>query len=196
MDVNWAKNELEKLIPSDKYDTMIKSAAIITKLLESSGILPIVVGGFSVEIYTYRNYSTRDIDFVTSNIKKSKEILKNIGFQAKGRILFHDRLELAVEFPDDELAGSQEKISKIFIDSENDLHINVISYEDIIMDRLRAKIYWKDIESKRWGMYILAQYFEQLDIEYMLALGKGAETELEIEELETWIKELEKGKQR
>jgi len=190
--IYWAKNELKKLNPADKYETMTKSAAIITKLLESFDIVPIVVGGLSVEIYTNKDYSTRDIDFVTSNIKKSQEILQELGFQKEGRILSHNKLQILIEFPDDQLAGSYDKVSRILIDKN--LYINVISYEDIIMDRLRAKLHWTDIESKRWGMYILAEFFDELDIEYMSTVGKGAETPSEVEELKIWLKELESGK--
>jgi len=114
--IYWAKNELKKLNPADKYETMTKSAAIITKLLESFDIVPIVVGGLSVEIYTNKDYSTRDIDFVTSNIKKSQEILQELGFQKEGRILSHNKLQILIEFPDDQLAGSYDKVSRIFID--------------------------------------------------------------------------------
>jgi|GEM_PF-2257153 len=57
-DHEWAKGELKKLNPDQKFDTMIKTVAIITKLLESEQLKPIIVGGFSVEIYTDEAYST------------------------------------------------------------------------------------------------------------------------------------------
>jgi hypothetical protein len=52
----WALSELKKLDPDLKFDTMIKTVAIITKLLETEQLKPIIVGGFSVEIYTDEAY--------------------------------------------------------------------------------------------------------------------------------------------
>ena len=70
------------------------------------------------------------------------------------------------------------------------MYVYVISYEDIIMNRLRAKIFWDEIESKKSGMYILAHHYDDLDLDYMLTVNKGAESLDEVKELEIWLKEL------
>lgn len=105
-DHEWAIGELKKLNPDHKFDTMIKTVAIITKLLESEQLKPIIVGGFSVEIYTDEAYSTRDIDIVTDDRNKVARILSKLGFTAEGRHMINEQLEIAIEFPDDKLAGS------------------------------------------------------------------------------------------
>jgi len=64
-DLEWGIHELKRVNPEQKYKTMLKSVAIVTKLLENEEIKPIVAGGFSVEIYTDEDYSTRDIDIIT-----------------------------------------------------------------------------------------------------------------------------------
>ncbi len=186
------KQMLDNIEPADKHNTMLLVSAIITKLLEKYGIKPIVVGGFSVEIYTNRDYSTRDIDFVVNEINKVSSLLKEVGFEKEGRHLYHQRLKVAIEFPDDRLAGSYQKVTKVEIDEGENLYVYVISLEDIIMDRLRASIYWGESESKIWGMKMLSDYYDTLDLDYMKTVGKGAETEKEKEELEKWISELEK----
>src|SRR5699024_1622195 len=114
----------------DKYDTMIKTAAIITKMLEKHNIKPIVVGGLSVEIYTQRDYSTRDIDFVSDGFTIIKE----------GRHFYRVENEVAVEIPDNHLEGDINKVIKVNIDKE--LYLYLISLEDIIIDRLRATVQW------------------------------------------------------
>ena len=114
--------------------------------------------------------------------------LQKLGFKKEGRHFYHERLKIAIEFPDDLLAGSLERISKIDIDDE--LYIFVISVEDIILDRLRASIYWNESESKIWGMKMLADYYDQLDLDYMKEVGKGAETERESNEIAQWISEI------
>jgi len=46
-----ARQQLLFLKDKPKYEAMVTTAAIITKLLEAQGIKPIIVGGLSVEIY-------------------------------------------------------------------------------------------------------------------------------------------------
>jgi hypothetical protein len=59
------------------------------------------------------------------------------------------------------------------------------------MDRLRAYLYWGEDESKEWGMQVLALYIDQLDKQYMMKVGQGAETKQEAVEIEKWLDELE-----
>lgn len=97
-----------------------------------------------------------------------------------------------LEFPDEKLAGSYEKINKIIIDDLNNLYIYVISYEDIIMDRLRAYLYWGEHESKEWGMRLLFRYIDKIDQCYLKTVCKGAENKQESNEISKWITELAK----
>jgi hypothetical protein len=187
----WAKGELKKLNPDQKFDTMIKTVAIITKLLESEQLKPIIVGGFSVEIYTDEAYSTRDIDIVTDERNEVAKMLSDLGFTADGRHMINEQLEIAIEFPDDKLAGSYEKVKVIKLDGQEGLYVYVISPEDIIMDRLRAYLYWGEVFSKEWGMQILVLYYNQIDKTYMIKVGKGAETEEESEQIMKWFNEVE-----
>lgn len=76
-DLKWALAKIEKLDPDDKFNTMLMTAAIITKLLELEQVEPIIVGGFSLAIYTDESYSTRDIDFVVSERDKIDMLLKH-----------------------------------------------------------------------------------------------------------------------
>ncbi len=85
---------------------------------------------------------------------------------------------------------SYEKVNKVIVDENEGLYVYVISYEDIIMDRLRAYLYWNEDFSKEWGMQILALHFDKLDRKYMVEIGKGAETEEESAEIIKWFDEL------
>jgi hypothetical protein len=190
-DHEWALGELQKLDPDHKFNTMIKTVAIITKLLETEQLKPIIVGGFSVEIYTDEAYSTRDIDIVTDERNKVVKMLKELGFIAEGRHMVNGMLEIAIEFPDDELAGSYDKVKVIYLDGQEDLYVYVISPEDIIMDRLRAFLYWGEGYSREWGMQILALYYYQVDKAYMVKVGQGSETEEESKQITKWLNEIE-----
>ena len=190
MDLAWAKKRLSLLDSNEKFETMLYTSAIITKLLDPEDIKPIIVGGLSVEIYTQKDYSTRDIDFVTHRANVVSELLVKLGFQREGRHLYHENLEVAIEFPDDSLAGSYDKVVRMDLDEEEDLYVYVISVEDIIMDRLRASLYWGESESKQWAMKLIASYYQQLDLSYMQTVGQGAENNQEMKELQLWIDQL------
>jgi hypothetical protein len=45
-DPEWALGELNKPNPDEKFDAMIKTVAIVTKLFEAEQLKPIIVGGF------------------------------------------------------------------------------------------------------------------------------------------------------
>ena len=165
------------------------TAAIITKLLEKEQIRPIIVGGFSLAIYSNENYTTRDIDIVVSERNKTASLLQRLGFKKGNQNYFHEKLEVVIDFPDDTLAGSSEKVNKIFIDNTDSLYVYVIAAEDIIMDRLRAYLYWDEDVSKEWGMQILTLYFDKLDKQYMMEVGKGADVIEESKEIAKWIDE-------
>jgi hypothetical protein len=191
-DLKWALAEIEKLDPDEKFNTMLMTAAIITKLLELEQVEPIIVGGFSLAIYTDESYSTRDIDFVVSERDKIDMLLKQLGFKKGNQNYVHEENEIVIDFPGKKLAGSLEKINKVIVNDSEELYVYVISCEDIIMDRLRAYLYWKEDISKEWGMQALALHKNKLDFTYMKTVGKGADTENESQEIAKWFDEISK----
>lgn len=186
MDIRQAIYELSKLEDASKYEAMIKTAAIITKLLEKDDIKPIIVGGLSVEIYTQNDYATRDIDFVSPAYEKVADVLEELGFKKDNRHYYHDKIEIAIEIPSSDLAGSYDKVAKVMID--NDSYVYLISIEDIILDRLRAGVHWKSEEDILWGFRMLTTNIDVVDLPYLL---KNCETKIEREELGNWLETLE-----
>jgi len=77
----------------------------------------------------------------------------------------HSGIEIAVEIPGNDLAGSYDKVSKVNIDNEN--YVYLISIEDIILDRLRAAVHWNSEQDSIWGFRLLVQHFEQVDLDYL-----------------------------
>jgi hypothetical protein len=132
-DILWAKNELAKLDPNKKYDVFIKAITVLTKLLEQHDIKPIIVGGFAVEIYSERIYSTRDLDLFIYDDDAGiiTSILQDLGFTRKDRHFLHKTLEIMIEFITSRLGDSYEKIQKVLDDDNKDLCCYVISIEDI-----------------------------------------------------------------
>lgn len=58
--ISEAKQKLAELEPKSTFEKMVYSAAILTKLLESKHIRPVIVGGLAVEIYTRSDYTTHN----------------------------------------------------------------------------------------------------------------------------------------
>lgn len=185
MKIEEAKKYLKSLDKDNKYETMIRTAAIITKMLEKYDIKPIVVGGLSVEIYTQSDYTTRDIDFVSDGFSIIAELLISLDFLKKGRHFYRKDTEVAIEIPDNYLEGDMEKVVKVNIDKE--LYVYLISLEDIIIDRLRATVQWKSEEDGIWGFKLLVNNFEDVDVIY---IEKQLKVKQEKEEFNDWLEQI------
>lgn len=187
MKIDEAKRQLKSLNKDDKYQTMIYTAAIITKLLDKENIKPIIVGGLSVNIYTQNDYTTRDIDFIINGYSITEKLLFNLDFKKDGRYFYRDDIEIAIEIPDNHLDGDINKVKKLKLG--NELFIYVISLEDIIIDRLRASLYWNSEDDAIWGFQLLTKNFETLDITYIKNTLKAKQ---EKAEFKLWLQQIEK----
>ncbi len=187
MKIDEAKRQLSSLDRDNKYETMIKTASIITKMLEKHNIKPIIVGGLSVEIYTQGDYSTRDIDFVSDGFSIIEKLLLSLDFIKDGRHFYRKDIEIAIEIPDNTLEGDINKVAKV--NTEDGLYVYLISLEDIIVDRLRATIHWKSEEDALWGFKLLVNNFDSVDTIY---IESRLEVEQEKEEFKNWLEQITK----
>ncbi|SFG61758.1 hypothetical protein SAMN05660649_02128 [Desulfotomaculum arcticum] len=148
--------------------------AILTEALKPEGIRPVLVGGRALEFYTLGGYATKDIDIVLNGRQQAKTALAEMGFQNRPgeRHWYHEELDLALEMPDDILAGSQEKVVTLEID---DLELYIIGIEDLILDRLAAAKYWKSEADLLWAAKLLALHQNSVDWEYLKETGKNAQ---------------------
>src|SRR5690625_342763 len=180
-----AKRQLSSLKRENKYETMIKTAGIITKMLEKDNIKPVIVGGLSVEIYTQSDYTTRDIDFVSDGFHIIENLLLSLDFLKEGRYFYRKDNEVVVEIPDSDLEGDIEKV--IRVDIGNELYVYLISLEDIIIDRLRAAIHWRSEDDAFWGFKLLATNFNFVDIPYIKSKFQARE---EKKEFLKWLEQI------
>lgn len=93
------KTEMAQLAGKGRYEIMTETAAMFTALIEPHGIIPVVVGGLAVEIYTRGQYTTLDIDLVMHRRELAGEIFAGLGFLPEGRHWYHPELEVAIEIP-------------------------------------------------------------------------------------------------
>lgn len=137
---------------------------ILTRELEKKNVIPILVGGNALELYTLGGYSTSDVDLVCSDRKLAGEILEMLGFKKFGRFWINEDLEMIVEFPDTTLAGSLDKIEVFEVD---EFKVHVIGKEDLIVDRLNACVFLKSKDDCRWVKELLLLYYDKIDWKYL-----------------------------
>lgn len=117
----------------------MRIAAAIARALKGIDQEPILVGGAAVEFYTHGAYTTRDIDMVAPGGPKLIEVMNRLGFNRAGKDFIHKKLRIYIEFPSSHLDRG-EKATVIEIDG---VLLEIISIEDLIVDRLCAYKFWK-----------------------------------------------------
>ncbi len=137
---------------------------ILTKELEKRGVIPILVGGNALELYTLGGYSTSDIDLICLDRELVGEVLEKLGFRKFERFWLNEELGIVVEIPDITLAGSMDKIEIFEVD---DFKVYVIGKEDLIVDRLNACVFWKSKDDCRWAKELILLYYDKIDWRYL-----------------------------
>jgi len=77
---------------------------LLTKSLKPKGIRPVVVGGQALEFYTLGNYSTFDVDLVSTGSQEIGKVLENWGFEKFGR-----------HWSNDEACALHKALNKIYL---------------------------------------------------------------------------------
>ena len=131
--------------------------AILSKeIVRRGGKSPIVVGGEAVELYTQGSYTTGDID-IKSPREMTTSLLKEWEFIKRGRTWFNKELDLYVDWLGASLDEGREAENRVnTIRVEKDLEINIISIEDLVVDRLNAAKWWGDVDSLMWARVLIA----------------------------------------
>jgi predicted nucleotidyltransferase len=140
--------------------------SVLTEAMESEGIRPILVGGKAMELYTQGNYLTYDTDLVLSGRETAHAILSELGFRKRQgqRHWYHEELEYAIEIPDDQLAGSMDRVNRIELDG---YQVTVIGFEDLIADRMRACKFWTSSRDCEQAENLLTVHYRDIDFTYL-----------------------------
>lgn len=132
---NLAKAAREK----NRAKRGVKIAAAIAQALRTIDQDPILVGGAAVEFYTEGGYATKDIDMIAPGGKPLWDVMENFGFKKRGKDFIHEKLKIYIEFPGETL-GEGRQCDLLEIDG---VPLQIISIEDLIVDRLCAYKFWK-----------------------------------------------------
>lgn len=184
--VSNAKSDLDNIADDEKlFDRMIKVAAIVTSLMEGQvkqSDMPIVVGGLSMEIYTENEYTTHDIDFVTSAYDVIKDNLLELGFSNDNRVFTHNRLNVAVDIVDSALEPENYD-GVIKLETDNNKYIYVQSIESILFDRV---VDYRYLDNEQYGVILIAMAYDEIDFDYLKGEVKKADPKA-LTALEAWI---------
>lgn len=148
----------------DPLKRQMRVAMVIASELEKRGTQVVMVGGSALEFYTVANYLTRDIDFVATRPDDIKIVMTGLGFANDGGTWYlPENPHIVVEFPKGPLDGSWTRIQRV--SGSDGTGVNIISMEDILIDRASAVKYWNDPDE--WVKYIMVGNYDRIDWEYL-----------------------------
>ncbi|MNJ63415.1 hypothetical protein D3C77_593140 [compost metagenome] len=95
-------------------------------------------------------------------------------------------MDIPIEIPSDTLAGSKDKIVKL---STPEGYCYVIGIEDLVLDRLKAALYWDDKRSEEWAVYLISAQMNQIEMDYLRTAAQQEDPDLftKLEEVIQWI---------
>lgn len=131
--------------PLDTLNTLEDTAAFICTKLKENGIDVVLSGGSCMEIYTHKNFSSYDIDFIANpsyTTKRISEVMVTLGFKkVDGRYYKYDNNPNYIEFPTGPVSLGNE-LPKKFDELKTLVGTLVLlTPTDCIKDRLCAFVY-------------------------------------------------------
>lgn len=159
-------------------------AVFSREMQRRTGSMPIIVGGEALEIYTQGGYSTGDVD-IKAPKEEASRVLGEMGFARKGRLFVNAELGLYVDWLGESLEeGPEAEARTNLVEVAEGLSVRVVSFEDLLIDRLLASSSWGDKDSRLWAESLIQVARKggfALDMEYLRkrAQAEGIERELE-----------------
>ena len=140
--------------------------ALITRLLEEKGKdPPIIIGDSALSYYSREVYFTSDIGLAYADREALDTVLKNIGFEKRGRYWVNDRLKMAIEAPASVLVGENSPVE--IVEVEEGLQCRIIGIEDLVVDRMNACKHWRSETDCEMVELLAKRYINDLDWSYL-----------------------------
>lgn len=145
-------------------DWLLISAFIADKI---AGGKLVLVGDIVVGIYTRGQYITGDVDASCTVADEVKQKLLKLGFERVGRHLVYPELNYLLEMPSSWLG--KRKVVPVEV---GDYKVDLLSPEDIIVDRLCAYKFWKSQTDFSQAAMVFAAQQERIDENYLQARAR------------------------
>ena len=134
--------------------SLTELGGLICQTLSDQGIEAVLSGGSCVSVWTDNEYSSHDIDMITTTLASHYELaraLATLGFRRidKSRYYEHPDSEFALEFPSGPVMVGDEQITedRIYNLKTRMGTLRLLSPNDSIKDRLAGFYHWKDRQS-------------------------------------------------
>lgn len=159
-----------------KSTSLEELAVLISTALENAGITAVLSGGAAVSIYSDNAYESADLDFVTSEGKKSlQSVVKNLGFESTdgSRMFEHPNTDWYVEFPPGPLGFGDTYVEPNKIPLLNTTYgqLRIITPTLSVIDRLAA--FWYHFDRQTWDQAIEVAKRQTIDWDYVYQWAKS-----------------------
>ncbi|MFQ5951687.1 MAG: DUF6036 family nucleotidyltransferase [Candidatus Geothermarchaeales archaeon] len=121
-------------------ERMVHFAALLGKAAKITPDDLILVGGSAVQFYTVGEYTSGDIDIVSSSRHRLEGVLKKWRFSKPSRIWLNEEIEMVVDIRPSPYTGD---ISRTELVSTPYGEVRVASLEDLVVSRLVSTKHWK-----------------------------------------------------
>jgi hypothetical protein len=165
--------------------SMKELAAYISHFLRKNGIPNVLTGGACVSIYTENRYQSFDFDFVNIEgvpISQVSSLLKEIGFEEKGRVFINDKVKFSVDILNPPLSVGREQIKTVNTIDVDKMILKLLTPTDSVKDRLAAFYFWNDRQAFEQAKLI--QAYNEVDFE---EIRKWSELEGELDKFNYFI---------
>src|SRR3990170_5879733 len=123
-----------------------------------------VVGGSAIEIYTVGEYTSGDLDIVSSQNERLRTVLKSWNFQRDGRIWVNAELGLVVDLNRYPYAGDIEKTTIVTTPYGS---IRLSAIEDLLVKRLASAKFWKQKDDFDHAKLLTVEFWDRIDWAYL-----------------------------
>ena len=168
--------------PLNKLLSLEETASYICTKLKESGIDVVLSGGSCMEIYTNKNFSSYDIDFIANpsyTSKKIETVMLSMGFKkVDGRYYKYENNPNYVEFPTGPVSLGNEFPKKFGELKTLVGTLVLLTPTDCIKDRLCAYIYHGGEECLQQA--IAVAHLNQIDINNLKNWAKNESKEMDL----------------
>lgn len=137
-------------------------------LLASAARIPlgefIVVGGSAIEIYTVGEYTSGDIDIVSTHGERVRGALQSWKFKGEGRGWWSEELSIYVDLVSWPYTGSMERTTLMTTPYGV---VRLAAIEDLLVKRLSSTKHWKQAGDLEHAKMLAFQFFDRIDWEYV-----------------------------
>ncbi len=125
--------------------------------LQKEGIDVVLSGGACVQIYSYNQYMSWDIDLVNrynDRPSKIKKVMLGLGFYEENKYFAHKDTKYFIEFPPGPLGVGDEAVVDIALRATDSGVLRLLTPTDCVKDRLSAYYHWNDLQSLHQAVWV------------------------------------------